>query len=42
MAAMIYEDPLHSLTGIGIVLAIGCAYWTSAFVQRRRGVVPAA
>lgn len=42
LAAMIYEDTLHSLTGIGIVLAIGCAYWTSGLVQRRRGAVPAA
>jgi len=36
MAAMIYEDAPHSLSGITIVLAIGCAYWVAGAAQRRR------
>lgn len=36
LAAMIYEDPLHSLSGIALVLAIGGFYGAAAIAQRRR------
>lgn len=41
LAAMIYEDALHSLIGIAIVLAIGAFYGMTAAAQRRRGAQPA-
>ncbi len=36
LAALVFEDPVHSLTGLSMLALVGCVYWMIGFSRRRR------